>query len=159
MLGVVDPELAGLCFGFHARAPPAHWPVKSEVRSCGSQAQGEAVSSTSRLVRCFRSLTSGSPVGVPRFSSVYHFVESLACGMPRKPASIGEGTLCISTKWIILSNVLKGQAIFSCRLALWQVLLLLPSVGPRVGKSMSSAPLLAYFQRLATAKALVLAGS
>jgi hypothetical protein len=34
-----------------------------------------------------------------------HFVESLACGMPRKPASIGEGTFQISTKGIILSRV------------------------------------------------------
>jgi hypothetical protein len=31
----------------------AHRPVKSEVRSCGSQAQGEAVSSTSRLGEVF----------------------------------------------------------------------------------------------------------
>ena len=39
--------------------------------------------SISRLVRCFRSL---SPASVPRFAPVYHFVESLACCMPRKPA-------------------------------------------------------------------------
>ena len=52
--------------------------------------------STSCEVRCFRSPTR-SPASVPRrqacptprfsgFSSVYHFVESLACAMPRKAA-------------------------------------------------------------------------
>jgi hypothetical protein len=79
---------------------------------------------------------------------------------PGNPRQTGRGLFEISTKGIILSIVVTGQAVFSCRLALWQVLLLLPSVGPRVGKSMSSAPLLAcFFQRLARAKALVLAGS
>ena len=42
-----------------------------------------------------------------------HFVESLACGMPRKAASIGEETFQISTKGIILSSV-SVVAKFKC---------------------------------------------
>ena len=62
-----------------------------------------------------------------------------------------DGAFCASTKGIILLRVITEEEVFNCRLALWQVLLLLPSVGPRVGKSMPSAPLLACFQRLAPA--------
>jgi nucleoid DNA-binding protein len=63
-------------------------------------------------------------------------------------------------KSIIIYDHSKGTLeITSCRLALWQVLLLLPSGGPRVGKSMSAAPPLACFQRPSAAKSPVLAGS
>jgi hypothetical protein len=61
---------------------------------------------------------------------------------------------------IIICDHAKGTLeITNCRLALWLVLRLLPSVGPRVGKSMSSARPLACFQRPAVAKSPVLAGS
>jgi hypothetical protein len=56
------------------------------------------------------------PASVPRFfafASVYHFVESLPCCMPRKPASIGEGTFQISTKGFILSIVLTKEGGFA----------------------------------------------
>jgi hypothetical protein len=71
--------------------------------------------STSRLVRCFRSLSPPPvfPTLRPFCSPVYHFVESLACGMPRKPASIGEGTFQISTKGFILSIVLTKEGGFA----------------------------------------------
>ena len=63
-------------------------------------------------VRCLRSPISQysppvSPAELSRggrrrdfslFGVFDHFVESLACGMPRKPASIGEGTFQIPTK-------------------------------------------------------------
>jgi hypothetical protein len=76
-------------------------------------------------VRCLRSLISANtPASVPRrifpwrpstrffhFWRVDHFVESLACGMPRKAASIGEGTFQISTKGIILSSVSAEEAV------------------------------------------------
>jgi hypothetical protein len=64
-------------------------------------------------VRCLRSLISANTPGefsrggrrrdFSLFGVFDHFVESLACGMPRKAASIGEETFQISTKyrWII----------------------------------------------------------
>jgi len=55
---------------------------RSRARSCCPWSIQSTVQ-TSQLVRCFRSLP---PANVPRFASVHHFVESLSCGMPRKPA-------------------------------------------------------------------------
>ncbi len=66
-------------------------------------------------VRCLRSLIYAN---TPRrrdfslFGVFDRFVESLACGMPRKPASIGEGTFQIATKGIILSRVVTKEAVF-----------------------------------------------
>ena len=78
-------------------------------------------------VRCLRSLISANtPRQFPRlifpwrpstlffpFWRVDHFVESLACGKPRKPAPIGEGAFCVSTKGIISSSVSAEEAVFA----------------------------------------------
>jgi hypothetical protein len=62
--------------------------------------------STSRLVRCFRSL---SPASVPRFTFLHHFVESLACGMPGNPRQSGRGLFKYLQKGSFVESVLAGQ--------------------------------------------------